>query len=182
MNKPNFPKKFNDEPQHRVNWHIKCPQVRVVRDDEQLGIMTTDQARKLAQEAGLDLVEIAPQAKPPVCRIMDFGRFKYEQQIKTKEAAKKQRESKIHLKELRLRPSIAEHDTETKINKAKKFIEDGHKVQFSLQFRGQREMAHREQGFAVIAHVIEALKEFANIEKAPKLEGNKIICCLSPKV
>ena len=113
VHKQNFVKKTTDE--FRVNWHIKSSQVRVVKDEEQLGIMSSDQARKIAQEAGLDLVEIAPQAKPPVCRIMDYGRFKYEQQIKKKEAAKKQRESVTHLKELRLRPCIAEHDSEVKI-------------------------------------------------------------------
>jgi translation initiation factor IF-3 len=171
-----------DEIQNRVNWQIRCPQVRVVKDEEQLGIMTTDQARKIAQDAGLDLVEIAPQARPPVCRIMDYSRFKYEQRIKKKEVAKKQRASKIQFKELRLRPCIAEHDADIKISQAKKFIEEGFKVQFILQFRGQRQLAHREQGFAVMTRILDAMKDVCNVEKSPKMEGNKIICCLSPKV
>jgi len=179
VHKQNFVKKTTDE--FRVNWHIKSSQVRVVKDEEQLGIMSSDQARKIAQEAGLDLVEIAPQAKPPVCRIMDYGRFKYEQQIKKKEAAKKQRESVTHLKELRLRPCIAEHDSEVKINQARKFIQDGCKVQFTLKFKGQRELAHKEQGFSVLTHIVNALQDVAIVEKSPKMEGSKIICCLAPK-
>lgn len=170
------------ENENRINWQIKVPQVRVIKDEEQLGIMSTDQARKIAQNEGLDLVEIVPKARPPVCRIMDYGRFKYEQTIKKKEASKKQRESQIQLKELRLRPGIAENDTDTKINQAKKFLEDGYKVQFNLQFRGQREMSHKDQGFAVLKRVTDSLVDFCIIEKPPKLEGNKIICCLAPKV
>ena len=145
------------EDQNRVNWQIRVPQVRVVRDEEQLGVMPTDAARKMAMDDGLDLVEIAPTAKPPVCRIMDYGRFKYEQNIKKKEAAKKQRESQVQLKEIRLRPAIQDHDIETKINQAKKFIEEGCRVQFNLQFKGYRELNHKDQGFTVMqigrAHV-----------------------------
>ena len=189
MNSPNFGKKFygdrdrrrEDEGQNRINWQIRVPQVRVVREEEQLGIMATDEARRIAQDDGLDLVEIAPAARPPVCRIMDYGRFKYEQNIKKKENAKKQRESQIQMKELRLRPGIADHDTDTKISQAKKFLEEGCRVQFNLQFRGQREMSHREQGFIVMKRVTEALQEVCVVEKAPKLEGNRITCCLAPK-
>ena len=188
MNNPNFGKKFfdrdrrrEDENQNRINWQIRVPQVRVVREEEQLGIMATDEARRLAQDEGLDLVEIAPEARPPVCRIMDYGRFKYEQNIKKKENAKKQRESQIQLKELRLRPGIADHDTDTKINQAKKFLEEGCRVQFNLQFRGKREMSHHEQGFLVMKRVTEALQMVCIVEKAPRLEGNRISCCLAPK-
>jgi translation initiation factor IF-3 len=166
----------------RINWQIRVPQVRVVREEEQLGIMNTDQARKLAQDEGLDLVEIAPAARPPVCRIMDYKQFKYEEQLKKKENAKKQRETQIHLKEIRLRPNIADHDAETKINQAKKFLSDGCKVQFNLFFRGQREMSHKEQGFAVMKKIIDALQPFCTIDKMPKMEGNRIICFLMPKV
>lgn len=192
MNSPSFGKKFyggrdnrdvnrrNDD-ESRINWQIRVPQVRVVKDEEQLGIMSTDAARKLAQDDGLDLVEIVPQARPPVCRIMDYGRFKYEEKIKKKESAKKQRESQVQLKELRLRPGIADHDTDTKINQAKKFLEEGHRVQFNLQFRGQREMSHKDQGFAVMKRVTESLGSICIVEKAPKLEGNRITCCLAPK-
>jgi len=171
----------DDQPQGpRINWQIRFPQVRVVREEEQLGVMTPDEARKIAQEDGLDLVEIAPQARPPVCRIMDYGKFKYEQKVKEKDKARKQRECVVQFKELRLSMNIAEHDVETKINQAKKFLEEGSKVQFNLKFSG-RQNAHRDQGFEVVNRIVESLKDLANIEKAPKLEGNRILCCLGPK-
>lgn len=170
------------EDQNRVNWQIRVPQVRVVRDEEQLGIMSTDQARKLAMDEGLDLVEIAPTAKPPVCRIMDYGRFKYEQNIKKKEASKKQRESQVQLKEIRLRPAIQEHDIETKLNQAKKFLEEKCKVQFNLIFKGFREMNNKEQGHTVMRKIVEQIQQVAIIEKAPSMEGNRITCIASPKV
>ena len=184
MNNPNFNRKFQggrQEDSHRVNFQIKVPQVRVVRDEEQLGVMTTEQARKIASEEGLDLVEIVPNSKPPVCKIMDYGRFKYEQKLKVKESAKRQRETQIQLKEIRLRPCIADHDTEVKINQAKKFISDGCRVQFNLQFKGHRELSHKEQGFQVIQKVIAALESCAALEKPPAMEGNRIICFFSPK-
>lgn len=183
MMRPNFNRKFQNnrrEDEHRINWQIRVPQVRVVREEEQLGVMPTDQARRLAQDEGLDLVEIAPTARPPVCRIMDYGRFRYEQQVKKKESAKKQRESQVQLKELRLRPGIADHDTDTKIGQAKKFLEEGMRVQFNLQFRGQRELSHKEQGFRVMTKITETLKEICVVEKAPKMEGNRITCLLAP--
>ena len=114
MNSGKF-QKDRREDQTRVNWQIRAAQVRVVRDEEQLGVMPIDQARKMAMDEGMDLVEIAPTAKPPVCRIMDYGRFKYEQNIKKKDAAKKQRESQVQVKEIRLRPAIQDHDIETKV-------------------------------------------------------------------
>jgi translation initiation factor IF-3 len=191
MNSPSLGKKFygnnnRDEvrrnpDENRINWQIRVSQVRVVKDEKQLGIMSTDAARKIAQDEGLDLVEVAPQARPPVCRIMDYGRFKYEEKLKKKENAKKQRESQVQLKELRLRPGISEHDTDTKINQAKKFLEEGYRVQFKLQFKGQREMAHKDQGFVVMKRVIEVLDSVCVVEKSPKIEGNRITCCLAPK-
>src|SRR5690606_23220090 len=102
----NFRPNRTDEPQVRTNYQIRVPNVRVIHDDKQLGVMPTDQALRIAQDAGLDLVEIAPQAKPPVCRIMDYSKYKYEQQVRKKESAKKQRDSQIQLKEIRLRPGI----------------------------------------------------------------------------
>ena len=178
-----FKKKFSEtnKDDNRVNWQIRVTQVRVVREEEQLGIMSTDEARRIAQDEGLDLVEIAPAARPPVCRIMDYGRYKFEQKIKKKEADRKQRESQVQLKELRLRPGIQEHDTETKIVQARKFLEDGMRVQFNLQFKGHREMSHKDQGFAVMKKVMENLEPYGVIEKAPKMEGNRIICCIAPK-
>lgn len=186
-NNPNFRKNYYNRDERRndgdsrINYQIRVPQVRVVRGEEQLGVMTTDAARKLAQDAGLDLVEVAPQARPPVCKIMDYGRFNFEQKLKQKEASKKQRESQVQLKELRLRPGIADNDVDTKINQAKKFLSDGYKVQFNLQFRGHREMSHKDKGFLVMNKIIESLTECSIVERIPKMEGNKLICCLSPK-
>ena len=176
--------KFNKESrddQNRINWQIRVPQVRVVHDDEQLGIMSTEQARKIAMDQGLDLVEIASTAKPPVCRIMDYGRYKYEQNLKKKETAKKQRESQAQIKEIRLRPAIANHDVETKVNQAKKFLEEGCKVQFNLQFKGYRELGHKEQGFGVMKKIVELVEQFGIVEKQPTMEGNRIICFFTPK-
>jgi translation initiation factor IF-3 len=165
----------------RVNWQIRVPQVRLIKDDKQLGVVNTEKARKIAEELGLDLVEVAPEAKPPVCKIIDFGRFKYEQQIKNKELIKKQKESQVQLKELRLRPTIEKHDIEVKVAQAKKFLEDGMKVQLNLLFRGQRETSHKEQGFKVINNMIKSLEECCIVDRTPKFDGSKIICRLSPK-
>jgi translation initiation factor IF-3 len=165
----------------KINFQIKSPQVRLIKDNIQLGIFSIDKARKLAQDEGLDLIEIVPNASPPICKIMNFGRFKYEKKMKQKEQQKKQRETKIQSKELRLRPGIALHDIETKTNQAKKFLEDGCKVQFNLQFKGKRELSHQEQGFAVMNKVIELLGDLCVIEKNPQLEGNRIFCSVSPK-
>lgn len=170
-----------NEGENRINHQIRVPQVRVIKDEQQLGVMSTDAAKKLAFDVGLDLVEVAPEARPPVCRIMDYSRFKFEQKVRKKEAAKKQREGQVQLKELRLRPGIAENDVDTKINQAKKFLEDGCKVQFNLQFRGHRELSHKDQGYAVMNRVVESLKDICVVERTPKMEGNKLICCLSPK-
>ncbi|RTK97705.1 MAG: translation initiation factor IF-3 [Neisseriaceae bacterium] len=170
-----------DEERHRINWQIKVPTVRVAKGDVQLGIMDTDTARNLALNDGLDLVEMVPDSRPPVCRIMDYSRFKYEQKLKKKDVAKKQRESVVQLKEIRLRPAIAEHDTETKINQAKKFLEEGDKVQFNLTFRGQRELCHKDKGFELMQKIIKGLEDFGIVDKFPKMEGNRIICSLNPK-
>lgn len=175
-----FGGKKNEYPT-RINFNIKVPQVRVVQDGKQLGIMRTDDARRIAQEAGLDLVEIVPNAQPPVCEIKDYGKWKFEEKIKQKESARKQRESQIQMKEIRLRPGIAGHDVETKVTQARKFIEEGKVVQLNLQFRGHRELSHKEQGFAVINKIIAELAGVSAVEKAPKMEGNRITCRLTPK-
>lgn len=164
----------------RINWQIKTFQVRVIKGDEQLGVMSVDAARKIAQDENLDLVEIVPTAKPPVCRIMDYGKFKYEQQVKQKAIAKKRRETEIQLKEIRLRPGIGSHDADVKTNQAKKFLEDGMKVLFVLQFKGQRELSHKEEGFKVIQKVLDSLKSLCVVEKSPRCDGNRISVCLSP--
>lgn len=170
------------ENEHRINWQIRVPNVRVFQDEKSLGVMPVEEARRMAQDLGLDLVEVAPEARPPVCKIMDYGKFKYEQDLKKKENAKKQRESQVQIKEIRLRPNIADHDITTRINQAKKFLESGCKVQFVLQFRGAREMCHKDQGFIVVKKFIENLNENSIVEKNPAMDGNKITFCLSPKV
>ena len=137
---------------------------------EQLGIMATRDALRLAEEQHLDLVEVAPKAKPPVCRIMDFGKYRYEQQKRDKEAKKKQKI--ITLKEVKLRPHIEQHDFDVKLKNALRFLEEGNKVKVTIMFRG-REMSHQELGRDVLRRVAEQLKELVIIERDPKLEGKK---------
>lgn len=168
--------------ENKINFQIKSSQVRLIKDNIQLGIFPIDKARKMAQEEGLDLIEIVSSSNPPICKIMNYGRFKYEKKLKQKEQQKKQRETKIQLKELRLRPGIALHDIETKTNQAKKFLNEGCKVLFNLQFKGKRELSHQEQGFAVLQKVIELLGDAGIVEKIPQLEGNRIFCSVSPKI
>lgn len=145
---------------------------------EQLGIMATRDALRLAEEQHLDLVEVAPKAKPPVCRIMDFGKYRYEQQKRDKEAKKKQKI--ITLKEVKLRPHIEQHDFDVKLKNALRFLEEGNKVKVTIMFRG-REMSHQELGRDVLNRVAEQLKELVIIERDPKLEGKNMIMILAPK-
>lgn len=147
-------------------------------DGSQLGIMSSAEALKMAETANLDLVLIAPQAAPPVCKIMDFGKYRYEQQKREKEASKKQKT--VELKEIRLGLNIDTGDFETKVNQAKKFIAGGDKVKASIRFRG-REMAHTDRGLDVMARFAEALEDIANVDKAAKLEGRSMQMTLSAK-
>ena len=162
-----------------INEQIRDKEVRVISEDgEQLGIMSSKDAMKLAKEAGLDLIKIAPTAKPPVCKIIDYGKYRYEQARKEKEAKKKQKT--IELKEIRLSPNIDTNDLNTKINSAKKFIEKGNKVKVTLRFRG-REMAHMNQSKYILDDFAEALADVAVVEKAPKVEGRSIGMVLAEK-
>ncbi len=147
-------------------------------DGEQLGVMAPEQGLKLAQEAGLDLVEVAPQARPPVCRIMDFSKYKYEQEKKAKEAKKKQHA--IHIKEIRIKPKIGENDYQVKLSFIKKFLERGDKVKVTLLFRG-REMSHPELGTKVLDRLKLDIADAAQIEKPPLREGRAIIMVVAPK-
>lgn len=162
----------------RVNFNIRCPTVRVVQDGKQLGIMPIDVARRQATDAGLDLVEIAPMAQPPVCSIMDYEKFRYEQKQKEKEQKKNQKKNEI--KELRLRPGIQEHDIGTKADAVRRFLEDGKKVQLNLQFKN-REITHKDEGFRVMSQIIKNLADIAIVERAPSMEGNRLTCRLEPK-
>lgn len=162
-----------------INGQIKDKEVRLIgQDGEQLGIMPTREAMKLAQEAELDLVKIAPTAKPPVCKIIDYGKYRYELVRKEKEAKKKQKT--VEIKEIRLSPNIEANDLNTKVNAAKKFISKGNKVKVTLRFRG-REMAHMQKSKHILDDFAEELTDIAVVEKAPKLEGRSMSIVLTEK-
>ena len=162
-----------------INEQIRDKEVRLIgADGEQLGIMSAREAYKLAQEAELDLVKIAPGAKPPVCKIIDYGKYRYELARKEKEARKKQKT--VELKEVRLSPNIDTNDLNTKMNAARKFISKGNKVKVTLRFRG-REMAHVQASKHILDDFAEALADIAVVEKAPKLEGRSMGMVLAEK-
>lgn len=164
----------------RINEEIRAKEVRVVADDgEQLGVMSSRDAYQKALEMQLDLVEIVPNAKPPVCRIMDFGKYKYEQQKREKDTRKKQKTFTV--KEVKVRPNIEDHDFEVKLKNAVRFLEDGDKVKISVMFRG-REVSHPELGEVLLVRMAEELKDLAVIERAAKLEGKNMIMIVSPKI
>ena len=162
-----------------INEQIRDKDIRVISEDgEQLGVMSAKEAMKLAKEAGLDLVKIAPAAKPPVCKIIDFGKYRYELARKEKEAKKKQKV--IDVKEVRLSPNIEANDLNTKVNAARKFIQKGDKVKVTLRFRG-REMAHMASSKKILDDFAEMLTDVAVVEKPPKLEGRSIMMFLTEK-
>ena len=162
-----------------INEQIRDKEVRVIgTDGEQIGIMSAKEALKLAEEAGVDLVKIAPTAKPPVCKIVDYGKYKYELTRKEKEAKKKQKV--IETKEIRLSPNIDTNDLNTKINAARKFIAKGDKVKVTLRFRG-REMAHMASSKHILDDFAEALSDVATVDKAPKVEGRSMAMFLTEK-
>ena len=163
----------------RINEQIRIPQVRLFDDttDEALGIVPIEQARQLAVERGLDLVEVAPLAQPPVCRLMDYGRFKFE-------ALKREKDSRrdhnvVQLKEQKLRPKISDNDFKTKLNKVKQFLGEGDKVKLTIMFRG-REMVHQEYGRKLLDRMTQELSDLATIERSPLVEGRNMIMILSP--
>ena len=163
---------------HRVNHRIRVPEVRVIYEGEQLGVMPTGQAMRVAEEKGFDLVEISPGASPPVCRIMDYGKFKYE------EAKKKQQQKKgsttFETKEIKFRPKTEEHDTDFKVKHVRRFVEEGNKVRLAVVFRG-REMAHPQTGKNVLDRVVDRCKDIATVETTPNLEGRRMIMLIAPK-
>lgn len=162
-----------------INEQIRDKEVRVVgADGEQLGIMPVKEAQKLADDAGLDLVKIAPTAKPPVCKIVDYGKYRYEQVRREKEAKKKQKT--VEVKEIRLSPNIDTNDLNTKMNAARKFISKGDKVKVTLRFRG-REMAHMANSKHILDDFAESLADIAVVEKAPKVEGRSMTMFLTEK-
>jgi translation initiation factor IF-3 len=161
-----------------LNERIRSPQVRLVgADGEQIGVVTAQEALQRAREADLDLVEVAPQANPPVCRIMDYGKFKYERDIRQKEARKKQ--SRTELKEIKFRPKIDAHDYGTKKGHVERFLRGGHKVKVTIMFRG-REMTHTELGRKILDRLVGDLGEMVTVESMPKQEGRNMIMVISP--
>lgn len=174
-------KPFNQPPKNdgpRVNDEITSKTVRVINEEgDMIGVLITPEAIKSAAEAGLDLVEVSPNAEPPVCKIMDYGKYKYEQQKKAAEAKKKQKV--VELKELKLRPTIEDHDYGVKLKNARRFIEEGNKVKFTLRFRG-REMSHMELGMEVLKRYQEDLQDIAKVEVPPKTEGRQVMMIVVP--
>ncbi len=162
-----------------INEQIRDREVRLIgANGEQLGVVPAKEAQKIADEAGLDLVKIAPNAQPPVCKIIDYGKYRYELARKEKDAKKKQKT--IELKEIRLSPNIDTNDLNTKMNAARKFLTKGNKVKITLRFRG-REMAHMNQSRHILDDIAEALSDVAIVEKAPKVEGRSIGMVLAEK-
>jgi len=162
-----------------INEEIRDREIRVIGDDgEQLGIMSAKEAFAIAQEKKLDLVKIAPNAKPPVCRIMDFGKHRYEQQKRDKEARKKQKS--VGLKEVRLSLNIEKHDLETKVKNAAKFLEKGDKVKVSLRFKG-REMGYTQLGYEVVSRFAAELEDVGALEAPAKIEGRSLVAIFAPK-
>jgi translation initiation factor IF-3 len=163
----------------RINEQIRVPEVRLIgADGQQVGVMPTKEALAHAIEAHLDLVEVAPQANPPVCRIMDYGKFKYQQSKKQQEA--RRRSTTIQVKEVKVRPKIEEHDMGFKLRNARRFLEEGDKVKISVIFRG-REIAHTDRGFRLLAQMAEALADVGHVEQNPKLEGRNLSMIVAPK-
>ncbi|CEO89585.1 MAG TPA: translation initiation factor IF-3 [Syntrophaceticus sp.] len=163
----------------RVNEEIRVREARVIDSNgQQLGIIPVREGMRVAAEQGLDLVEVAPQAKPPVCRIMDYGKYKYEQSKKERDARKKQRV--INVKEVKIRPRIEEHDFQVKVRNARRFLTDGDKVKVTLMFRG-REITHAALGHDLCMKFYKELEEQASMEKEPKVEGRNMIMVLVPR-
>jgi translation initiation factor IF-3 len=162
---------------YRVNHRIRVPEIRLIDEDgEQAGVVNTNDAKQRAQAAGLDLVEVSPHARPPVCKIMDFGKFKYDQRKKDKKGGAKHTST---MKELRVRPAIDPHDLSYRLTNGEKFLQQGHKVQVVCIFRG-RQLAHPEHGFNVMKTVAEALKGLGKVESPAKMVGRRMTMLLSP--
>ncbi len=163
----------------RINERIRVPEIRVIGSDgEQIGVMSTQEALRKAQDEGYDLVEISPTVKPPVCKIMDYGRYKYEKQKREHESKKKQ--TKVVVKEIKLRPNTDKHDIEFKMNHVRRFLEHKDKAKITVQFRG-REMMHMNRARANLQNIIDALADVAELEMAPKIEGRTLSVILAPK-
>ncbi|NIP25276.1 MAG: translation initiation factor IF-3 [Phycisphaerae bacterium] len=165
----------------KVNGGIKAETVRLIdEENNQVGVVSRNEAMSRAREAGLDLVEVAPTSEPPVCRIMDYGKWQYQQKRKIREAHKRHQHHTTTLKEIRLRPETDKHDLDIKLNHAREFLEKGHKVQFTMFFRG-RQMLHRDQGYEIYENITELLQDVAKIERPSKMSGRRMTLLLVPK-
>lgn len=168
---------FNKD-EHRINERIRVPQVRLIDENGgQVGVVDTREALQMAKDKGLDLMEVSPNSNPPVCKICDYGKFKYEK--KKKEHTAKKKQTVIKVKEVQLRPQTEEHDLEYKFRNIRQFLEDGDKAKITIMFRG-REIAYADQGFRIMRELAEKVKDIAVIEASPKLEGKKLIMILAP--
>lgn len=162
-----------------INWGIRVPEVRVIDSEgKQVGILPLKEAMKIAEEQGLDLVEVAPNSQPPVCRIMNYGKYKYQQSKRIQEARKHQ--TIIQVKEVKVRPRTEEHDFQFKLRHVKRFLSEGNKVKISMLFRG-REIAHPEFGRELLNRFLEEVKDLIVLEQAPRLEGRNMVMILAPK-
>ncbi|MEL6360650.1 MAG: translation initiation factor IF-3 [Pseudomonadota bacterium] len=174
-----FPDRAPKDDGPRINDAITSSQVLLIDDaGEKRGVMPTDRAIAMAAEAGLDLVEVSPNTQPPVCKVMDYGKFKYQQQKKKNEAKKKQKV--VEVKEIKMRPNIDSHDYDVKAKAMRRFFDDGDKVKVTLRFRG-REMAHQERGMELLQKVQADFEEIAKVEQLPKLEGRQMMMVMAPR-
>jgi translation initiation factor IF-3 len=163
-----------------VNGGVKAESVRLIDEsDNQVGIVNTSDALSRARDAGLDLVEVAPNSEPPVCRIMDYGKYVYEQKRRTRESHKKTQKHVATLKEIRLRPETDKHDLEIKVKHAREFLEKGHKVQFTVFFRG-RQMLHKDHGYNLLTLISESLEDIAKVERPAIMSGRRMTMMLIP--
>lgn len=179
---PRFQRGSIPQPQskdeHRINERIRVPQVRLIDENGgQVGVVSTFEALQMARERGLDLMEVSPNASPPVCKITDYGKFKYEKKKKEHQAKKKQ--TVIKVKEVQLRPQTEEHDLEYKFRNIRQFLEEGDKAKITIMFRG-REVAYSDQGYKIMRGLVDKLKDIAIVEAPAKLEGKKMIMILAP--
>lgn len=171
--------RISNDKLNRKNEEIRVPRVRVIGDDgEMLGVLSRDEALRMAEDAGLDLVEIQPNADPPVCRVMDFGKFRFELQKKASAAKKKQKQ--VEIKEVKFRPVTDEGDYQIKLRNMRRFLEEGDKIKITIRFKG-REMAHTELGIQMINRLEEDLRDEVVIESRPRLEGRQMVMMVAPK-
>jgi len=179
--RPRFPRgpvPNQSKDEHRLNERIRVPQVRLIDEQgNQVGVVPTYEALQMARDRGLDLMEVSPNAQPPVCKICDYGKFKYEK--KKKEQLAKKKQTVIKVKEIQLRPQTEEHDLDYKFKNVRQFLEDGDKAKITIMFRG-REVAYADQGFKIMKQLSELVKDIAVVESPPKLEGKKLIMVLAP--